>query len=107
MANQEHLEILKRGKDPWNQWRKEHPEIVPDLSNADLREIVFGVWGEEDDENEGTGALTENTDQLGESLLGVDLSGVKMNGARSENALFFWTNFSNADLGNVNLAFAF
>jgi pentapeptide repeat protein len=36
MANQEHLDILKQGVDVWNKWRKEHPEIQPDLSRADL-----------------------------------------------------------------------
>jgi uncharacterized protein YjbI with pentapeptide repeats len=38
MANQEHLAILKRGVETWNQWRREHPNMWPgpDLSNADL-----------------------------------------------------------------------
>jgi|SRR6266487_412908 len=36
MANQEHLDILKQGVDNWNQWRREHPEIRPDLIGADL-----------------------------------------------------------------------
>jgi hypothetical protein len=42
MANPEHLKILERGVDAWNEWRKEHPEIVPDLSEADLRRTYFG-----------------------------------------------------------------
>lgn len=42
MANQEHLDILKQRMKTWNQWRKEHPDIHPnlvgaDLSDADLR----------------------------------------------------------------------
>jgi hypothetical protein len=36
MANQEHLDMLKRGVDTWNMWREEHPEIQPDLSKVDL-----------------------------------------------------------------------
>jgi uncharacterized protein YjbI with pentapeptide repeats len=36
MANQEHLDILKQGVEVWNQWRKEHPEVQPDLSGANL-----------------------------------------------------------------------
>jgi uncharacterized protein YjbI with pentapeptide repeats len=39
MANQKHLDILKQGVEAWNQWRKEHPVIQPDLSNADLRSV--------------------------------------------------------------------
>src|SRR6266446_8389657 len=37
MANQEHLNILKQGVKVWNQWREEHPAILPDLTGADLR----------------------------------------------------------------------
>ena len=36
MANQEHLEILKQGGEVWNQWRKEHRDVHPDLSGGDL-----------------------------------------------------------------------
>jgi hypothetical protein len=37
MANQEHLEILKRGVEVWNEWREQrHPALRPDLSEADL-----------------------------------------------------------------------
>jgi hypothetical protein len=37
MANPEHLDLLKRGTEVWNQWRQEHPNIQPDLSRADLK----------------------------------------------------------------------
>ena len=37
MANEEHLKILKQGVAAWNQWRKQNPEIIPDLSEANLR----------------------------------------------------------------------
>jgi TIR domain/Pentapeptide repeats (8 copies) len=36
MANQEHLDILRQGVEAWNQWRKEHNDIIPDLSKANL-----------------------------------------------------------------------
>lgn len=39
MANEEHLNLLKHGVDIWNQWRTEHSEIRPDLSEADLSNI--------------------------------------------------------------------
>src|SRR6266436_1490486 len=32
MANQEHVAILKQGVEAWNMWRREHPDIQPDLS---------------------------------------------------------------------------
>jgi uncharacterized protein YjbI with pentapeptide repeats len=36
MANPEHLKILEKGIEAWNQWRKEYPDLEPDLSEADL-----------------------------------------------------------------------
>ncbi len=38
MADEKHLDILKQGVGTRNQWRKENPEIRPDLSSADLFE---------------------------------------------------------------------
>jgi hypothetical protein len=39
MADQEQLDILKQGVEIWNQWRREHPSMVPNLSFADLTEV--------------------------------------------------------------------
>ena len=36
MANQEHLDILNQGVKVWNRWREEHPEMRPDLSEANI-----------------------------------------------------------------------
>lgn len=36
MANQEHLEILKKGVPAWNEWRTRNAGIKPDLTEADL-----------------------------------------------------------------------
>jgi uncharacterized protein YjbI with pentapeptide repeats len=36
MANPEHLRILEKGIEAWNQWRKQYPDLEPDLSGADL-----------------------------------------------------------------------
>jgi len=37
MANQEHLTILKQGIETWNVWRRQHRDVEPDVSDADLR----------------------------------------------------------------------
>ena len=34
MANEEHLAILKKGVAAWNEWRKQHPNMEPDLGGA-------------------------------------------------------------------------
>src|SRR6266487_774762 len=36
MANQQHLDILKQDVYGWNKWRREYPDIRPDLSGANL-----------------------------------------------------------------------
>ena len=39
MANSEHVELLRQGHAVWNQWRKEHADVVPNLEDADLRDV--------------------------------------------------------------------
>ena len=39
MAAQQHLDLLKQGKVVWNEWRKQNPNIHPDLSKADLSNL--------------------------------------------------------------------
>jgi hypothetical protein len=36
MANDDHIAQLKKGVAAWNAWRKENPDIHPDLRKADL-----------------------------------------------------------------------
>ena len=62
MANQEHLDILKQGVDAWNEWKRQHPDIEPDLSDADLSETQLVL-------------LT------GGDVIGIDLSGANLSGA--------------------------
>jgi hypothetical protein len=37
MATDEHLALLWKGVDAWNEWRTENPLICPDLSDLNLR----------------------------------------------------------------------
>jgi hypothetical protein len=36
MANDEHVALLKQGMTAWNAWRDENPDVLPNLSGADL-----------------------------------------------------------------------
>ena len=36
MANAEHLALLQQGTAIWNDWRKTHPNTLPDLKDPDL-----------------------------------------------------------------------
>jgi uncharacterized protein YjbI with pentapeptide repeats len=41
MANQEHVEILKDGVKAWNKWRKDNPDIKPDLMFLNIYDEAF------------------------------------------------------------------
>ncbi|HEX9987570.1 MAG TPA: toll/interleukin-1 receptor domain-containing protein [Chloroflexia bacterium] len=38
MVNREHLKIIKQGVKVWNEWRKEHRTVVPNLTSVNLNE---------------------------------------------------------------------
>jgi hypothetical protein len=40
MANPEHLAILKQGVEQWNKWRSDRPDVLPDLTRADVRKWI-------------------------------------------------------------------
>jgi uncharacterized protein YjbI with pentapeptide repeats len=45
MANEEHLARLNQGLAAWNEWRDDHPEIVPDLRGAALAGRDLAMYG--------------------------------------------------------------
>lgn len=115
MANQEHLDILKKGVETWNQWRREHPDIKPDLigaslESADLRGIDFsGVIPTHDDIwliTEGDLSPTElgwlNHD--GADLRGANLNGADLKWANLSGANFSGTSFIGASLAGANFS---
>src|SRR3954454_17112748 len=36
MANKKHVALIKQGVDAWNEWRRAHPKVRPDLLGAPL-----------------------------------------------------------------------
>jgi TIR domain/Pentapeptide repeats (8 copies) len=88
MANPEHLEILKRGVEAWNEWRDENWVVQfldePDLSCADLRDI----------------------DLLGANFSEANLSGANLNGVSLRNINLIRANLIRANLTCVDLSFA-
>ena len=32
MADEEHLKTLQQGVETWNEWREDHPDVIPDLA---------------------------------------------------------------------------
>lgn len=41
MANPEHIELARQGRDAWNRWRRRNPDLPADLSRTDFRAPGF------------------------------------------------------------------
>ena len=126
MANPEHLAKLKEGVEVWNQWRKEHPEIEPDLESvnfkdSDLEGINLQGANLKDSKlncrlsfSDLTGANLKNTNFLHAYLKKARLTEAYAEGARFEqaylsradlsSAYFYKADFRGADLYYANLA---
>jgi uncharacterized protein YjbI with pentapeptide repeats len=79
MANDEHVALLTRDADIWNEWREANPDIRPDLSGASIG------WRKHNRAN---------------------LSGANLSGAAFDGAMLIDANFSRADLSGANFLLA-
>src|SRR6266487_2625831 len=117
MANQEHLDILKQGVEVWNQWRKEYPDIQPnlvgaDLSGADLCDVRFHndtisggfLTGTDFCEANLSGANLAGTDLTHVNLLGTNLSDANLNNARFSKEIISNATLAGASLRDVDLS---
>jgi len=75
MANTTHLKILNKGAVAWNAWRRKHEDVIPDLSEANLKSL---------------------------SHKRLDLSDAKLSGANLKGATLHYANFSRAHLDGAN-----
>ena len=82
MSNPEHLKKLEQGTTVWNEWRKQNPDVKPDLSDADLRGAnLSGVY-----------------------LRGANLRGAQLGGALGDGADLSDANLASADLSSTYLS---
>ena len=86
MANKEHLALLKQGVETWNRWRRDHPDVCPDLSQANL-----------------AGAHLYEADLSHANLFWADLTGANLYKADFFGANLFGANLSGANLHQANL----
>ena len=109
MANQEHLDILRQGVKVWNQWRKEHPEVRPDLVAADL--IGANLDSAILNDTNLYGAILSDAKLIGAKLIGANLSDANLNYATLSHAILShailsyvrvgYTAFGDLDLSTV------
>ncbi len=86
MANEQHLDLLKQGVETWNQWRKEHSDVEPDLNRAYL-----------------TGANLRQANLLEVDLFEATLFRADLSGANLSEANLFGAAFTAANLFGANL----
>jgi hypothetical protein len=91
MANPEHLAILQQGVEVWNKWRRDRPDLRPNLHDADLYGAVL------------SSADLSTVNLRGGGLRGADLSKAHLRGADLTGAELQFANFRGADLTRANL----
>lgn len=106
MANEEQLEILRRGVKAWNRWRAQNPNIKPWLSGADLNGAWLHGWydggvnlSEADLSSANLRTAELNfADLRGAQLMSADLYLAKLNFADLRGAFLASTNLHNTSL---------
>jgi Pentapeptide repeats (8 copies) len=90
MANDEHVALLKQGVAAWNAWRRENPNIRPDLRGVNLE-----------------GADLNGADLNGAHLYKANLNRADLHGANLRGAWLGWADLGGAaDLRNADLSWA-
>ncbi|MEH2468541.1 pentapeptide repeat-containing protein [Nostoc sp.] len=119
MANEEHLAILNQGVEVWNDWRKENPYIIPDLSGN-----IIHHWYSEEAEFKGiivspgihisdnqckyfpknlNGINLNKADLSRSDISNIELKQANLNGANLSGANLNETDFTDADLTNADV----
>jgi Pentapeptide repeats (8 copies) len=101
MANKEHVAKLKEGVTAWNAWRKENPDIQPDLSGANLSDAR--LWGAVLKDANLSGADLRGAAFNGGDLSKTNLRGADLRGAHLRDANLSWADLRGADLEAATL----
>ena len=98
MANRQHVAVIRCGVEKWNEWRREFPNVDPDLSDADLRLPNGDGY---DDANLRRANLS-GANLAGASLRGADLSDANLFGAWLVGATLRESSLYVADLSEAD-----
>ena len=96
MANPEQLALLKQGATEWNQWRKQHKRVIPDLEKANLCNLDLGEINLEKANLEQANFSNSNLSNAqlvdanlqGANFLCADLRGANLRGANLDYVIF-------------------
>jgi len=121
MPNKKHMELLMQGREVWNAWRKENPDIVPFLRSAQLEDKDLSGYDLHDAylrrarlkgarldgcklrEANLSGARLDDASLVEAEMAGVNLRAASMQGADLHGADLKSAILVNADLRNANL----
>ena len=99
MANEEHLQLIEQGVDAWNTWRRQNPNVEPDLSGADLSGVDLSRTNLSD-------ADLSNADLSDANLSGANLDGVRLREADLCRANLAAADVRVSDLRNADFSSA-
>jgi HJR/Mrr/RecB family endonuclease len=103
MANEKHVEILKKGVKAWNKWLEDNPNIIiPSLKGANLKGV--NLKGADLERAMLTGANLEKANLEKANLKGAMLIKTKLRGANLEGANLGGASLAGADLREANLS---
>jgi TIR domain/Pentapeptide repeats (8 copies) len=109
MADQEQIELLEKGKEVWNNWRREHPQDQLDFMDAILEYHDlngFDLSGARLMNADLIEADLTNTDLSHAVLINANLTEADLNGTDLSHAILINTNFSHATLNGANFSHA-
>lgn len=92
MANQNQLICIRRGVNAWNEWRRAHTGLRPNLRAADLSGANL------------SGAILSDADLEGANLTYANLTGADLSNVFIQNAVLIETNLTGANLTGANAA---
>jgi len=76
IANQEHIAVLELGNSAWHKWRKDNPDVIPQLGGAELDKM--GLSGVDLHDADLCGASLKLTDLRKANLRNADLTGADL-----------------------------
>lgn len=103
-ADSEHIELLRRGPRPWNEWRRRHPTTVPNLAQITLSAGERQMGAMHGGPINLASARLRRASLRFATLSGADLEEADLTDADLTDARLDGANLANADLSHALLA---